>query len=328
MPPPSIDVASLLPLTDLLLGAVFADSRVAERERAAVRRCLTDLLGSQVLPVELESRIANFDPDTFDLERVARDFHADPPVRRRALLAMVRYVCESDGVYDLTEDAYVTALALALSLDERATRGLLLTSPYEGMSAILKRVEDVVLGVVFLAVSAPVMLAVAAGVKLTSPGPALFKQRRYGQDGKEFHVLKFRTMTVSEDGAAVRQATQNDSRLTRIGGFLRRTSLDELPQFINVIRGDMSIVGPRPHAVAHNEQYKKLITKYMLRHKVKPGITGWAQVNGWRGETDTLDKMLRRVEHDLFYIQNWSLLFDIEIVLRTVFGSAVRKNAY
>jgi putative colanic acid biosynthesis UDP-glucose lipid carrier transferase len=172
------------------------------------------------------------------------------------------------------------------------------------------------------------MLACAIGVKLTSKGPALFKQRRYGLNGKEFHVLKFRSMTVSEDGAKVTQATKNDVRVTPFGAFLRRSSLDELPQFINVLMGDMSIVGPRPHAIAHNEHYKKLIDAYMLRHKVKPGITGWAQVNGWRGETDTLDKMLSRVEHDLYYIQHWSVLFDIEIVLRTVFGSAVRENAY
>ncbi len=141
-------------------------------------------------------------------------------------------------------------------------------------------------------------------------------------------MIKFRSMTVTEDGADIRQATQNDPRVTKLGAFLRRTNLDELPQFLNVISGSMSIVGPRPHAVAHNELYRKKIQGYMLRHKVKPGITGWAQVNGWRGETDTLEKMEMRVEHDLDYIRNWSLLWDLQIILMTVVGSGARRNAY
>jgi len=140
--------------------------------------------------------------------------------------------------------------------------------------------------------------------------------------------MKFRSMTVMEDGAQVTQAQKNDQRITPFGATLRRLSLDELPQFINVITGEMSIVGPRPHAVAHNEMYRKMIHGYMLRHKVKPGITGWAQVNGWRGETDTLEKMEQRVSHDLYYIQNWSLLFDLRIIFMTVFGSRTRNNAY
>lgn len=327
-PPPAVDVASLRPVADILLGAVHADDRFSDREHEAVRRCLLDLLGVRKLPEELERQLAEFDPAAFDLSAAVREFQSDPPVRRRALLAMARHICEADGVYDLSEDAYLTALALALSFEDHELRGLVIKSPYEGVNAILKRVEDLVLGALFLAVSAPAMAVVAAGVKLTSKGPVLFKQRRYGEDGREFHVLKFRTMTVAEDDGNVRQATKNDSRITRFGAFLRRTSLDELPQFINVLRGEMSVVGPRPHAIAHNEQYKKLVRRYMVRHKVKPGITGWAQVNGWRGETDTLDKMLKRVEHDLFYIQHWSLFLDIEIIFRTVFGSAVRQNAY
>nr|WP_053236996.1 exopolysaccharide biosynthesis polyprenyl glycosylphosphotransferase [Sandaracinus amylolyticus] len=329
MPPPAIDATSLYPVADILLGAVHADTRFCDRERDAVRRCLLDLLGTRVLPVELEQRLRDFDASRFDLESAVHAYSADPPIKRRALLAMARHVCEADGAYDLSEDAYLMALAIALSLDDQAMRGLLLGSPFDRPWAErLKRLEDIVLGAVFLAVSAPVMLACAIGVKLTSKGPALFKQRRYGLNGKEFFVYKFRSMTVAEDGAKVTQATKNDARVTKLGAFLRRSSLDELPQFLNVLKGDMSIVGPRPHAIAHNEHYKKLIDEYMLRHKVKPGITGWAQVNGWRGETDTLDKMLSRVEHDLYYIQHWSVLFDIEIVLRTVFGSAVRENAY
>jgi len=172
------------------------------------------------------------------------------------------------------------------------------------------------------------MALIALGVKLSSQGPVFFRQRRYGLNGEEIRVLKFRTMTVTEDGPNVKQAVKGDQRITRFGGFLRRTSLDELPQFINVLSGEMSIVGPRPHAVAHNEMYRRMIHGYMLRHKVKPGITGWAQVNGYRGETDTLEKMVARVEHDLSYIRGWSLWLDLKIIFLTVFGRKVRENAY
>jgi putative colanic acid biosynthesis UDP-glucose lipid carrier transferase len=201
-------------------------------------------------------------------------------------------------------------------------------TPFYGVDGWLKRLEDLVLGSLILLIIAIPMLIIGLLVKLTSPGPALFKQRRYGLKGEVIDVIKFRSMTVTEDGANIRQATQNDPRVTKLGAFLRRTNLDELPQFLNVISGSMSIVGPRPHAVAHNELYRKKIQGYMLRHKVKPGITGWAQVNGWRGETDTLEKMEMRVEHDLDYIRNWSLLWDLQIILMTVVGSGARRNAY
>jgi putative colanic acid biosysnthesis UDP-glucose lipid carrier transferase len=201
-------------------------------------------------------------------------------------------------------------------------------SPFYGVNGWLKRVEDLVLGSVILTMIALPMAFIALGVKLSSPGPIFFRQRRYGLNGEEIRVLKFRTMTVLEDGGAVTQAKKGDARVTRFGGFLRRTSLDELPQFINVLMGEMSIVGPRPHAVSHNEMYRRMIHGYMLRHKVKPGITGWAQVNGWRGETDTVEKMEQRVNHDLHYIQNWGLLLDLKIIFKTIFGSGTRQNAY
>lgn len=201
-------------------------------------------------------------------------------------------------------------------------------SPFMGLDGWLKRMEDVLLSSVILALIAAPMLFIAAGIKLTSPGPVLFKQRRYGVDGKPIKVWKFRSMTVCDDGEKIVQAKKGDSRITPFGAFLRRTSLDELPQFFNVLAGEMSIVGPRPHAVAHNEEYRKLISGYMLRHKVKPGITGWAQVNGWRGETDTLDKMAKRVEYDLHYIRNWSLWWDLNIVLRTIGTGFFAKNAH
>ncbi|HEY9847420.1 MAG TPA: exopolysaccharide biosynthesis polyprenyl glycosylphosphotransferase, partial [Candidatus Caenarcaniphilales bacterium] len=174
----------------------------------------------------------------------------------------------------------------------------------------------------------PLMILIALGVKVSSPGPILFKQRRYGLNGQEILVYKFRSMTVMEDGETVLQAKRNDFRITKFGAFLRRTSLDELPQFINVLQGRMSIVGPRPHAVAHNEQYRKLISGYMLRHKVKPGITGCAQVHGFRGETDTLDKMQKRVEYDLQYLKNWSLGLDLQIIFKTALVFFHNRNAY
>ena len=201
-------------------------------------------------------------------------------------------------------------------------------TPFYGVSGWLKRMEDIVVGSMILLLIALPMLCVAIGVKVTSKGPVFFRQRRYGLNGEVIHVLKFRSMTVMEDTGEVKQATKNDQRITPFGAFLRRTSLDELPQFFHVITGTMSIVGPRPHAVSHNEQYRKQIEGYMLRHKVKPGITGWAQVNGWRGETDTLEKMEQRIAHDLKYIRNWTLLWDLQIIFLTVFGRKVRKNAY
>lgn len=202
-------------------------------------------------------------------------------------------------------------------------------SPMVGLNRVIKAIEDRVFALLILILISPVLGLVAIGVKLSSAGPVLFKQKRHGWDGKPIRVYKFRSMVVhSEDEGSITQAQQNDSRITKFGAFIRRTSLDELPQFINVLQGRMSIVGPRPHALAHNEEYKDQIEAYMLRHKVKPGITGWAQVNGWRGETDTLDKMKKRVEYDLYYIENWSLWFDIKIILRTMFTGFVHKNAY
>ena len=201
-------------------------------------------------------------------------------------------------------------------------------SPFYGFNGVVKRISDFALAAVILALISPLMLAISIGVKLSSPGPVLFKQRRYGLDGKRIVVYKFRSMSVAEDGDVVRQATRNDARVTRFGAFLRRTSLDELPQFINVLQGRMSVVGPRPHAVAHNEMYRKLIRGYMIRHKVKPGITGLAQVNGFRGETDTVEKMKARIDYDLAYLRSWSLLLDLQIVLKTVVVVLQKQNAY
>lgn len=201
-------------------------------------------------------------------------------------------------------------------------------SPFTGVDGVVKRAIDVSFAVVALLLISPLLGLIALGVKLDSPGPALFKQRRYGIDGQEIMVFKFRTMAVCEDGAHIVQARRDDPRVTSFGAFLRRSSLDELPQLINVLRGEMSLVGPRPHAVAHNEQYRGLINGYMLRHKVRPGITGWAQVNGLRGETDSLDKMRNRVEYDLDYLRHWSLLLDFKIICMTIWVLFRDRHAY
>lgn len=199
-------------------------------------------------------------------------------------------------------------------------------TPFTGLNALVKRVSDLAISSLILLMISPLLLLIAIAVKASSAGPVIFKQRRYGLEGDEILVYKFRSMKVCEDGQVVKQAQKNDSRLTPIGGFLRKTSLDELPQFINVLQGRMSIVGPRPHAIAHNEMYRKLISGYMIRHKAKPGITGWAQVNGLRGETETVDKMAARIEYDLDYLRNWSLGLDLKIILMTV--GVVFKDQY
>lgn len=201
-------------------------------------------------------------------------------------------------------------------------------TPFVGFDGLVKRLSDIAITTFILLLTAPLMLAITIGIKLTSPGPAIFKQRRYGLDGEEIKVYKFRTMYVTEDEENIPQATREDPRVTPFGAFLRRYSLDELPQFINVLQGRMSVVGPRPHAVAHNETYRKLIKGYMVRHKVTPGITGLAQVNGLRGETNTVDAMKARVEYDLNYLRYWSLGLDFKIILKTVAAIFSGKNAY
>jgi len=187
---------------------------------------------------------------------------------------------------------------------------------------------DVILGALAVVMLSPLLLGIAWAVRASSPGPVLFRQRRYGLDGREIMVFKFRTMTVCEDGAVINQATKDDTRVTPLGRFLRATSLDELPQLLNVLEGKMSVVGPRPHAVAHNELYRKLISGYMIRHKVRPGITGLAQVNGLRGETQTVEKMRERVRYDLEYLSHWSPWLDVKIIWRTLWVIASGRNAY
>jgi putative colanic acid biosynthesis UDP-glucose lipid carrier transferase len=232
----------------------------------------------------------------------------------------IRYFPDLSGYRLLNHRATEVAGLYALDLS---------CSPLDGLNRFVKNLEDRLLGLFIFLVITPLLLLIAVGVKLSSPGPVIFKQYRHGIDGRRINVYKFRSMKIhNEPNGRVTQASRLDDRVTAFGRFLRKTSLDELPQFFNVIQGKMSIVGPRPHAMAHNEQYKELVESYMKRHKVKPGITGWAQVNGLRGETDTVEKMRKRVEYDLFYIENWSLAFDLRIIALTLWKGFFNKNAF
>ncbi|MEE0974734.1 MAG: exopolysaccharide biosynthesis polyprenyl glycosylphosphotransferase, partial [Muribaculaceae bacterium] len=196
------------------------------------------------------------------------------------------------------------------------------------VNRLLKRSFDLLFSSIVLLFSPIVFIPVAIAIKLSSPGPVFFKQKRTGHLGKDFNCWKFRTMKVNADSDS-KQAEKDDPRKTRVGDFLRKTSIDELPQFINVFLGDMSVVGPRPHMLKHTLDYSKLIDKYMVRHAIKPGITGWAQVNGYRGQTEQLWQMEKRVEHDVWYIENWTFLLDIKIIIRTVMNAIQgEKNAF
>ena len=240
-----------------------------------------------------------------------------------------------DEIHDTTASIYYVPDIFVFDLIQCQTDDIdglpviaLCESPLRGTPGLVKRISDITIAMLVLLILSPVLVCIAIGIKLTSPGKVIFKQRRYGLDGRQIIVYKFRSMTVSEDGDTVRQASRDDERVTKLGVFLRRYSLDELPQFINVLQGRMSVVGPRPHAVAHNEEYRRLIKGYMFRHKVTPGITGLAQVRGQRGGTETVDDMSRRVESDLEYLRNWSLALDFKIIFKTVFLVLSDKAAY
>ena len=288
----------------------------------------TDRLGA--LPGwGLKGRLADI-PQFVKAHRVDTVFIALPMTSQARLLTLLDELRDTTASVYFVPDIFLFD-AIQARLDEVNGIPVLAVceTPHDGVNSLVKGLFDFVLASVILMFLWPVLLAIAIGVKLSSPGPVIFKQRRYGLDGRDITVYKFRTMRVMQDGAHVPQAKRNDPRITPLGGFLRRTSLDELPQFINVLQGRMSIVGPRPHAAAHNELYRKLIKGYMIRHKVKPGITGLAQVSGFRGETDSLEKMEKRIEFDLAYLRQWSVGLDLMIMLKTVrvvFGGG--GNAY
>lgn len=244
----------------------------------------------------------------------------------QALLAELRDTTSS--VYLIPDVSLYDLIQARVANIETVPVIALCESPLHGTRGLSKRVTDVVIASALLIAAAPAMLLIAIAIKLDSRGRVLFRQDRHGLGGERIVIYKFRTMYVEENGPHIRQATRGDPRVTRVGRFLRRTSLDELPQLINVLQGRMSLVGPRPHAVAHNEEYRKLISGYMVRHKVTPGITGLAQVSGYRGETATLDDMRRRVQYDLEYLRHWCWLLDIKILLRTIVLIVRDKRAY
>jgi len=240
-----------------------------------------------------------------------------------------------DEIHDTTASIYYVPDIFVFDLIQCQTDEIdglpviaLCESPLRGTPGMVKRISDIMIASLVLLFSSPLLICIAIGIKLTSSGSVIFKQRRHGLDGREIIVYKFRSMTVSEDSETVRQVSRDDARVTKIGFFLRKYSLDELPQFVNVLQGRMSVVGPRPHAVAHNEEYRRLIKGYMFRHKVTPGITGLAQVRGQRGGTRTVDDMSRRVESDLEYLRNWSLALDVKIIFKTIFMVLSDKAAY
>jgi Undecaprenyl-phosphate glucose phosphotransferase len=226
-----------------------------------------------------------------------------------------------ERVLDRFEHAHISKVGSIASL-------FLVRRPLDPVQVLVKRALDIILSAILLVALTPLFAVVALLVKLDSKGPVFFAQRRYGFNQVPFRILKFRSMSVMDDGAVVRQATRGDARVTRVGYWLRRLSIDELPQLWNVLKGDMSLIGPRPHALAHDQAYDRRIALYARRHNVKPGITGWAQVNGLRGETDTDAKMAARVEHDLHYIDNWSLTLDIKILFLTAFSKKTFSNAH
>ncbi|MFZ1908328.1 MAG: undecaprenyl-phosphate glucose phosphotransferase [Burkholderiales bacterium] len=270
-----------------------------------------------------------------DLAEYVKRNHVDMIYLSLPMASQQRILTLLDALRDTTASIYFVPDIFVTDLIQGrmdSVRGMpvvgVCDSPFSGFDGLIKRGSDVVISLLILVLISPLLLLLALAVKLTSRGPAIFKQRRYGLDGEEIVVYKFRSMMVTEDGDKIVQAGAHDDRVTPLGALMRKSSLDELPQFINVLQGRMSIVGPRPHAVAHNETYRKLIKGYMRRHKVKPGITGWAQVNGLRGETKTLDKMKARVDYDLDYLRNWSLRLDLFIIAKTVWVVARGINAY
>jgi len=302
------------PETGFVLDAFF-DDREAERLPSKYR---DNLQGSVDRGVELARS------GKFDIVYIAL-----PLAAQKRIEMILRDLGDTTVDVHLVPDFFTFNLLYARLTHVGNTQTIsVYESPFSGLTSFAKRCLDIIVGSMILLGIAIPMFVIGVLIKLDSAGPVFFKQQRYGLDGKPIKVWKFRSMTVADNGAVVKQATKGDTRITKLGAILRRTSLDELPQFINVLQGQMSIVGPRPHAVAHNEQYRNLVDFYMLRHKVKPGITGWAQVNGWRGETDTLDKMQKRIEFDLEYIRNWSILLDIKIIFLTIFKGFINKNAY
>ncbi|WP_426370145.1 undecaprenyl-phosphate glucose phosphotransferase [Pseudocolwellia sp. HL-MZ7] len=302
------------PDTGFRLTAVF-DDRIPERIDATYHAWLEG---------DIKKGVERAKNNEFDVVYIALPMIAEERIKH-----ILQLLGDTTANVQLVPDLFVyTLMNASMSHIGNIQTISVYDNPMRGGNAALKRFEDIAFSLAILTLISLPLFFIAIAVKITSKGPVIFKQNRYGLDGKKIKVWKFRSMTVTENSDVVTQATKGDARITPLGAFLRRTSLDELPQFINVLQGRMSVVGPRPHAVAHNESYRKEVDYYMLRHKVRPGITGWAQVNGWRGETDTIDKMEMRIKYDLEYIRHWTLWLDVKIIIFTVFRSFNDKNAY
>lgn len=281
--------------------------------------------------IEESTLLGNLDnlPQFVSSHQIEHIYLALPMASQPRILALLDDLKDTTASIFFVPDIFVTDLIQGRMDDVAGVPVVAVCeTPFTGLNGVAKRTMDVLLASLILVLISPILLAVAIAIKTTSKGPIIFKQRRYGLDGRQIMVYKFRSMTVCEDGDIIQQAQKSDQRITPLGAFLRKTSLDELPQFVNVLQGRMSVVGPRPHAIAHNEMYRKLIKGYMVRHKVKPGITGWAQVNGSRGETETVEKMQKRIDYDLEYLRNWSMALDLWIIIKTVLVFRGEKNAY
>lgn len=314
------------------LGRTLAQSIIADPlARTRIAGFFDDRAGSRIGDVAEAPILGSIDrvADFARGNRVHQIFIALPMASQPRILKLL------DGLRDTTASIYFVPDIFMLDLIQARVDTVVglpvvavCESPFHGTTDATKRLSDICIATAAIILTAPIMLGVALAIKMTMPGPVLFKQRRFGLDGQEITVWKFRSMKVQEDGAVVKQATKNDDRITPLGAFLRRSSLDELPQFFNVLQGKMSVVGPRPHAVSHNEMYRSLIKGYMIRHKVRPGITGLAQINGARGETDTIEKMELRIKYDLEYLRKWTLRLDLWIIFKTFMQVFRDPNAY
>jgi putative colanic acid biosynthesis UDP-glucose lipid carrier transferase len=342
----------------LIIYRLIIDSILNQLRAKGINRKKIIVYGAGVVGQDIQSRLKEHHEVGFDIEAFIDD---DPNLVGKEINGVK--VFSPDSLIELVEKSYELWIALPLRAEKRVLEILHMTRhlttviryipdiynfrllnhsiteianipiieingvPLSSGSRILKRLEDIIISLLIITFISPIILIVAILIKLTSKGPILYKQERHGWNGKTIKVYKFRSMYYEKDASFI-QATKNDSRITPIGKFIRRTSIDEFPQFLNVLQGRMSIVGPRPHPVSLNHDYKEKVSNYMQRHKVKPGITGWAQINGYRGETDTIDKMEKRIELDLYYIQNWSLWLDLKIIFLTIFKGFIGKNAY
>jgi putative colanic acid biosysnthesis UDP-glucose lipid carrier transferase len=342
----------------LLIGDVVS-ARLAARSGSASRRYI--IIGANEVGVELKRRVSHSGGlgkfmgffDFRSLERLPHDARSQfaglckevaefvranavnaiyitlPMSKAPRIEEMLREFRDTTASIYFVPDIFAYDLVQARCVEIDGIPMLsICDTPFHGMQAVRKRATDVALAALALLLTWPVLICTAIAVKVSSPGPVLFKQRRYGLNGDEIVVYKFRSMRVCEDGSIVVQAKKQDDRITAVGRFLRRTSLDEMPQLFNVLEGKMSFVGPRPHAVAHNETYRKLISGYMIRHKIRPGMTGWAQVHGLRGETSTVEQMRLRVQYDLDYLRHWSLWLDLRILMKTAMIVVRGRNAY